>query len=169
MVAFSSATKNGMMECGKFHAMRLMYAEKSSSCILYCHGGRATTMNFTTMQRLTGHDNTPDAPGQATSTGDSLAGRPASWWYFAAEQPRVAGLPIRHTRRRRMWAASLGMGIIIHLRYAPPGGGGRVGRENVDIDNIMFYRRNGRHFGRAVSFMHYASPWIRMCRPIDLM
>ena len=34
-------------------------------------------MNFPTMQRLTGHDNTPDAPGQATSTGDSLAGRPA--------------------------------------------------------------------------------------------
>ncbi len=34
-------------------------------------------MTFPTMQRLTGHDNTPDAPGQATSTGDSLAGRPA--------------------------------------------------------------------------------------------
>lgn len=106
MVAFSSATKNGMMECGKFHTMRLIYAEKASSCILYFHGGRATTMNFPTMQRLTGHDNTPDAPGQATSTGDSLAGRPASWWYFAAEQPRVAGLPFRHTRRRRMWSAS---------------------------------------------------------------
>ena len=34
MVAFSSATKNGMMECGKFHAMRLIYAEKASSCII---------------------------------------------------------------------------------------------------------------------------------------